>query len=86
MLRLIGVPLSCEIVGLSLSCFDFVALDSCAACAKINGGATKTQAPPPDVSKLPEGELLGVTVVLLTCSYRNQEFIRVGKNCVVLFL
>ena len=38
------------------------------------------QAPPPDVSKLPEGELLGVTVVLLTCSYKSQEFIRVGTS------
>jgi histone chaperone ASF1 len=36
------------------------------------------QAPPPDVAKLPDGELLGVTAVLLTCSYRGQEFIRVG--------
>lgn len=36
------------------------------------------QAPPPDISKLPDGELLGVTAVLLTCSYRGQEFIRVG--------
>lgn len=27
---------------------------------------------------MPDGELLGVTAVLLTCSYRAQEFIRVG--------
>ncbi|OLY83836.1 Histone chaperone asf1 [Smittium mucronatum] len=33
---------------------------------------------PPDVSKIPEDEILGVTVVLLTCSYKNKEFVRVG--------
>lgn len=36
------------------------------------------QADPPDVSRIPENDAIGVTVVLLTCSYRGQEFIRVG--------
>ncbi|KAK9887318.1 hypothetical protein WA026_021626 [Henosepilachna vigintioctopunctata] len=36
------------------------------------------QADPPNVSRIPENDALGVTVVLLTCSYRSQEFIRVG--------
>lgn len=36
------------------------------------------QAPPPDVQRIPENDALGVTVVLLTCSYRGQEFVRVG--------
>lgn len=36
------------------------------------------QAPPPDVTRIPENDALGVTVVLLTCSYRGQEFVRVG--------
>ncbi|XP_022194447.1 histone chaperone asf1 [Nilaparvata lugens] len=36
------------------------------------------QADPPDVSKIPVADALGVTVVLLTCSYRSQEFVRVG--------
>ncbi|CAH1976968.1 unnamed protein product [Acanthoscelides obtectus] len=36
------------------------------------------QADPPNVSRIPENDAIGVTVVLLTCSYRNQEFIRVG--------
>ncbi|KAL1117027.1 hypothetical protein AAG570_004355 [Ranatra chinensis] len=36
------------------------------------------QADPPDVSKIPVQDALGVTVVLLTCSYRGQEFVRVG--------
>ena len=36
------------------------------------------QADPPDCSKIPREDAVGVTVVLLTCSYRSQEFIRVG--------
>ncbi|XP_059487166.1 histone chaperone asf1 [Neocloeon triangulifer] len=36
------------------------------------------QAACPDVTRIPEADALGVTVVLLTCSYRNQEFVRVG--------
>lgn len=30
------------------------------------------------MSRIPENDAIGVTVVLLTCSYRGQEFIRVG--------
>ncbi|XP_066298086.1 histone chaperone asf1b-like [Branchiostoma lanceolatum] len=36
------------------------------------------QADPPDTSKIPPQDAIGVTVVLLTCSYHGQEFIRVG--------
>lgn len=36
------------------------------------------QADAPDVSQIPEGDVLGVTVVLVTCSYREKEFVRVG--------
>mmetsp|Transcript_11655 Transcript_11655/g.15846 ORF Transcript_11655/g.15846 Transcript_11655/m.15846 type:complete len:219 (-) Transcript_11655:119-775(-) len=36
------------------------------------------QANPPDASRIPASDMLGVTVLLLTCSYRDQEFIRVG--------
>ncbi|XP_003706603.1 histone chaperone asf1 isoform X1 [Megachile rotundata] len=36
------------------------------------------QADPPDVSRIPVNDALGVTVVLLTCSYRGHEFVRVG--------
>jgi len=36
------------------------------------------QADPPNPYKIPEADLVGVTVVLLTCSYRSAEFIRVG--------
>lgn len=36
------------------------------------------QAEPPVVSRIPENDAIGVTVVLLTCSYKGQEFIRVG--------
>ncbi|CAL1545231.1 unnamed protein product [Lymnaea stagnalis] len=36
------------------------------------------EADPPDVKKIPVDDIMGVTVVLLTCSYRGKEFIRVG--------
>jgi histone chaperone ASF1 len=36
------------------------------------------QAEPPVPERIPEPDLVGVTVVLLTCSYRSAEFIRVG--------
>jgi len=38
----------------------------------------KFEAPAPDPTKIPESDLLDVTVVLLTCSYKEQEFIRIG--------
>jgi len=34
--------------------------------------------PGPDPSKVPKKDLIGVTVLLLTCSYKDQEFIRIG--------
>jgi hypothetical protein len=36
------------------------------------------QADPPDTSRIPVADAVGVTVVLLTCSYRGKEFVRVG--------
>lgn len=36
------------------------------------------QADSPNPERIPEADLVGVTVVLLTCSYRSAEFIRVG--------
>jgi histone chaperone ASF1 len=36
------------------------------------------QTDPPDFSKIPQEDVIGVTIILLTCSYRNQEFLRVG--------
>ena len=36
------------------------------------------QGQPPDVSKIQESEIVGVTGILVTCSYANQEFFRVG--------
>ncbi|KAA3474555.1 histone chaperone ASF1B isoform X1 [Gossypium australe] len=35
-------------------------------------------ADPPDPSRIREEDIIGVTVLLLTCSYLGQEFIRVG--------
>lgn len=36
----------------------------------------QTAAPSPE--KIPDGNLLGVTVVLITCSYKGREFVRIG--------
>lgn len=36
------------------------------------------EAPHPDYTKLPESEIIGVTVVLITCSYQGAEFVRIG--------
>jgi histone chaperone ASF1 len=36
------------------------------------------QADPPDFSKIPADDIVGVTIILLTCAYRSQEFLRVG--------
>lgn len=36
------------------------------------------QAPSPDISKIPNNDILGVTVVLITCSYRGQVFLQIG--------
>lgn len=36
------------------------------------------QADAPNADKIPDGDILGITAVLITCSYRSQEFIRVG--------
>lgn len=46
----------------------------------LKGGKHKFvfQADPPDVARIPLQDAVGVTVVLLTCGYRDQEFIRVG--------
>lgn len=35
-------------------------------------------ADPPDTNKIPDAEILGVTVILLTCAYDGREFVRVG--------
>jgi len=36
------------------------------------------EADPPNTTRLPSSEILGVTVILLTCSYDGREFVRVG--------
>lgn len=35
-------------------------------------------ADPPNTTRIPDAEILGVTVILLTCAYDNREFVRVG--------
>ena len=36
------------------------------------------QADPPETNKIPADDAVGVTVILITASYREQEFVRVG--------
>ncbi|KAF2399854.1 histone deposition protein Asf1 [Trichodelitschia bisporula] len=36
------------------------------------------EADPPKITTIPSSEILGVTVILLTCSYDGREFVRVG--------
>lgn len=36
------------------------------------------QADPPDTAKIPADDAVGVTVILITASYHEQEFVRVG--------
>ncbi|KAJ5594794.1 uncharacterized protein N7459_001002 [Penicillium hispanicum] len=36
------------------------------------------EADAPDLTRIPPSEILGVTVILLTCSYDSREFVRVG--------
>lgn len=36
------------------------------------------ETPAPDASRIPAEDATGVTIVLLTCAYRDEEFIRVG--------
>ncbi|KAI9798587.1 MAG: Histone chaperone asf1 [Piccolia ochrophora] len=36
------------------------------------------EADPPNLKRIPASDILGVTVILLTCSYDGREFVRVG--------
>lgn len=36
------------------------------------------QADAPNTALIPESDAVGVTVVLITCTYQGQEFIRIG--------
>ena len=38
---------------------------------------------PPNPAKIPASEIVGVTVILLTCSYKAQEFIRLVISLVI---
>ncbi len=42
------------------------------------GAHAVRQADPPKWQNIPQDDILGVTVILLTCAYNGQEFIRVG--------
>ena len=45
----------------------------------VNAGISQfvLQAPAPDPSSIPKEDLIGVTVVLVTCSYRDQKFVQI---------
>lgn len=62
-------------------CWLFL-LDSCLSCVLKEFWfifcLNAFQADPPDPSKIREEDIIGVTVLLLTCSYLGQEFVRVG--------
>lgn len=36
------------------------------------------EADAPDIKKIPPNDLFGITAILITCLYKEQEFIRVG--------
>ena len=44
----------------------------------IGGNKFIFEADPPNLSRLPSSEIIGVTVILLTCAYDGREFVRVG--------
>lgn len=46
--------------------------------ARAQTRALASQAEAPDPSKIPPDDLLGVTVVILSCMYRDKEFVRIG--------
>jgi len=45
---------------------------------QVGGYKIVFQADPPDPARIPANDLLGVTVILLSCFYKGREFIRVG--------
>ena len=80
----------CNIVSISMSLLEDIAsylfrsehdqeLDSLLV-GPIPIGVNKFifEADPPDLKKIPSSEILGVTVILLTCAYDDREFVRVG--------
>lgn len=50
----------------ALQCYDYYA--KCKSSRRVVPG----QADPPDSSRLPQDDIVGVTVLLLTCSYQNK--------------
>lgn len=66
-------------VGSATSSTHDQILDTCTV-GPIPLGVNKfvLQSDPPDISLIPPCDVLGVTVVLLGCGYKGQEFVRVG--------
>lgn len=36
------------------------------------------QTPHPDPAKIPDDDIVGATVIMIQCLYKNKEFIRIG--------
>lgn len=54
-------------------------LDSClVGPVPVGTNSFDFEAPAPDASKVPEGDLFGNAALILTGSYNDQEFVRVG--------
>jgi len=72
-------------VPVGVNSFEFeVSSTSVMLCARRERGtsqadwAARTQAAAPLPSRIPASDLIGVTVILLTCSYNDAEFVRIG--------
>ncbi|SGZ04793.1 BQ5605_C032g11089 [Microbotryum silenes-dioicae] len=77
-------------VPVGVNSFEFEPLHSIASqvCVKAIGAcvhhlslfisAHHLQAAAPSPSRIPPSDLIGVTVILLTCAYAEQEFVRIG--------
>ena len=59
--------------------FDLVLQDAVMDCSQAGQLKFNLTAPAPQPARLNDADVVGVTAVLLTCSYKdNQEFVRVG--------
>lgn len=58
--------------------YDQVLEEVCVGPISVGINKFVLQAPAPDPSKIINEDLIGVTVVLVICSYNDQEFVRIG--------
>lgn len=68
-------------VPVGVNSFDFevsVAFEACMLSHEASSTLTCMQADAPSPTRIPDSDIIGVTVIFLTCSYKGQEFVRVG--------